>query len=908
MRFQLSGPALGAVVLFLCAGASPGQAQPHLVTDLNQGRVPAYLPAQLSQGVEHDGVLYFQGEDPQHGSELWRTDGTAEGTYALVDLCPGSCGGLGEPLGFFAGHLYFRGDDREHGAEIWRTDGTVGGEELLADLCPGACGIQPRSWVEWRGELWFLTQASGGTSTLWNSDATAAGTKPVANLCDDLDICGLGQDPRVFLDGPDPSGKGLLLREFPTDNHDAALFRTDGTLAGTVLLHRTSDGLRTIVEASGPLYFLDGLALWTSDGTPGGTRFVRRLDELTQGVFAESVTVVYGIFYAIFDNGDWLRSDGKAEGTIKLAQLDLPSFGFPKLARIGGAVFALTGNGVWRTGGTPETTVGFDAPQGVIDRVIEQPGRLFVSAHGGPSFVWTTDGTLNGTRRIHLAGPPNPDGEIAGFREGILISRYRELWKIDGAGATLEQVHDFQPENDGSGPIDQLVLGDRLVFLSLDGTRKLFSSDGSAAGTIAISAGPIYAFGSDFDFAYRPELHRLTLAGRRAFFRSENTFWTTDGSRAGTGPVYPTLAHTFLYMAAPIGFVGGRFLFGGGPPGSPYCPGGDAEPWASDGTPGGTKQVLNLNPFYQPEDEPLCVVAPLASSPGQGAVLGPVALIAADDLLHGRELFATDGTEAGTRLVRDVNPRRRPNPNFDPNDPQFGPEQIGEGSDPSDLVRAGSRAFFVADDGTTGRELWVTNGTRRGTRRVADLVAGPGSSTPRNLVAMGGDVFFFAANPRGDSGEGLYKSDGTGRGTVLVSPLLGASQARELTVVSGKLFFVAFRPESGTELWISEGTAATTREVTDLRAGPRGSQPQNLKAVGGRVVFAAEDGTSGLEPWSSDGTAEGTRRWGDIAPGAAASSPGPFSVANGQLLFGADDGEHGRELWAIPVAEVVGVR
>ena len=100
------------------------------------------------------------------------------------------------------------------------------------------------------------------------------------------------------------------------------------------------------------------------------------------------------------------------------------------------------------------------------------------------------------------------------------------------------------------------------------------------------------------------------------------------------------------------------------------------------------------------------------------------------------------------------------------------------------------------------------------------------------------------------------------------------------------------------------GTVATTREVADLRCGPRGSLPQNLKAVGARVVFAAEDGTSGLEPWISDGTAEGTVRWGDLAPGSAASSPGPFGIVNGQILFGADDGAHGRELWAIPVAEL----
>ncbi|HEV7671300.1 MAG TPA: hypothetical protein VGS22_22510 [Thermoanaerobaculia bacterium] len=903
MRFQQFCRVNGAVALFIFAGAWAGEAQPHLVVDLNQQRVPALLPSQLSRGVEHGGVLYFSGQDPQHGRELWRTDGTAEGTYPLVDLCPGSCGGLGEPLGFFDGHLYFRGDDREHGVEIWRTDGTVGGEELLADLCPGACPTEPADWLEWRGAIWFLTKDQpGSTYLLWRSDGTAESTRPVVNLCTDLSICGLSPLDYPFSRlRPDPSGEGFLLQGSSPDSAFTSLFRTDGTAAGTVLLHRFAHEVQTAAEPFGPLYFLDGLDLWTNDGTPAGTRLVRSLDGLAEGV-ALSVRVVDGIFYAIFSSGDWLRSDGTAEGTIQLARLDL-SFSYPRIARIGGTVFAVTGTGVWRTGGTPETTLRFEGPRGEVESVIEQPGRLFVMARDGRYFVWTFDGT-GGVRRIHLAGPPPPDGEIAGFRDGVLISRgIRELWRIDGAGARGERVHDFQPENGGSGPVDQLVLGGRLLFMSLDGrSPKLFSSDGTASGTTALSAEPLY----DFGFEYLADFYSLTRAGKRAFFWSASTLWTTDGSRAGTGPIYPSLGRPGLYRTAPIGFVGGRFLFGGSRSGSYPCDPGDAEPWVSDGTPDGTKRVIDLNPFFRFGRTSLCEIVKVSSSPGQGAVLGRIALFAADDLLHGRELFATDGTKAGTRLLADLNPSRQSNPEFYTDFPEFGPEQVGVGSDPSDLVRVGGTVFFVADDGRTGRELWVTNGTRRGTRLVVDLVPGPSraSSSPHDLVVVGDGIYFFASNPGGAAGEGLYKSDGTSAGTVRVSDLAGATQARDLTVAAGRLFFVAFRPESGTELWTSRGTAETTREVTDLRPGPRGSLPEYLKATAGRVVFAADDGVSGLEPWSSDGTAAGTVRLVDVAPGLAASTPGPFSIANGQVLFGADDGEHGRELWAIPMAEL----
>jgi ELWxxDGT repeat protein len=893
--------AVWIVVLVAFAGTLAGSAQPLLVADLHQERVPADLQPHLSRGVEHDGVYYFSGHDPQHGAELWRTDGTPEGTYALVDLCPGSCDGLGEPLGFFAGHLYFRGDDREHGIEIWRTDGTVGGEELLADLCPGTCGTQPSNWLAWRGALWFVIG-----QTLWTSDGTAENTELAADLCDDLKICGVSPDS-IFLPGPNATDEGLFLSLYSTGNPHGALYRTDGTVAGTVLLRRFAKTILTAAEASGRFYFVDGSALWTSDGTPAGTRFVRNLSELVHGyVFDIASRVVDGIFYVLFDLGDWLRSDGTAAGTIELARLDFSHSGQFLIAQIGGVVFAVTEDGIWRTEGTPETTVRIDAPRTQFGLVVERPNRLFVFAYDSNDFIWSTDGSANGFRRLRLDGPPPPDTEMAGLGEGVLISRgYRELWRVDGAGTSAEPVHDFQPANDGSGPSAQVVLENRLLFFSLVGRElsQLFSSDGTAAGTAAIGP-PGYetAFDTESPF-FRPQSHLLTRAGGEAFFNGfrASRFWATDGTREGTRTVKPGASFYVSFgMTAPIGLVGGGFVFGANLGLDVHaCDSGDLEPWIRDGR--GTRQLVNLNPFEFESSQPQCDKLDASSAPGPGVVVGRIALFPADDLVHGRELFATDGTKEGTRLVADLNRNLEPNPEFYPHHPEYGPELAGVGSDPSDLARAGSNVFFVADDGRTGRELWVTNGTRRGTRRVADLVRGRASSSPHDLVAVGDALYFFA--PHG-SGDGLYKSDGTRQGTVLVSDLSGGSQARELSLVRGKLFFAAFLRETGTELWTSEGTAATTRGVADLRPGPRGSQPQNLKAVGDRVVFAAEDGTSGLEPWSSDGTAEGTLRWGDIAPGSAASSPGPFSVANGQVLFGADDGEHGRELWAIPVADV----
>ncbi|HXU34319.1 MAG TPA: ELWxxDGT repeat protein [Thermoanaerobaculia bacterium] len=580
-----------------------------------------------------------------------------------------------------------------------------------------------------------------------------------------------------------------------------------------------------------------------------------------------------------------------------------------RVAHIGSGVFVLSSEGIWRTGGSPETTVRFAGPAGPIHDIVELPDRLFVvsyDAERNRDFVWTTDGTPAGTRKIHFDGAPAPDQYgMKAFGSGVLLSRGRhELWRIDGVGAHFERLHNFQPANGGSGPLDQVVSGGRLVFFALaDKWRaRLFSSDGTSAGTSAITtAADTGTFDLGLDFDYRA-LFKLTRAGRKVLFNSWSRLWETDGSREGTRMYRPRPSFQSFTLNAPIGFVGGRFVYSAtllGIDDDPERCSGDTEPWVTEGA-HGTRQLLDLNPYFYEVPNGFCTARYVPSSPGRGVVVGSIALFAADDLVHGRELFATDGTKEGTRLVADVNRKRRPfdDPDLKPQPPPF----IGESSDPTDLVRAGSRVFFVANDGLSGRELWVTNGTSQGTRRVADLVPGPGGSTPRNLVAAGDAVYFFAADGAGD---GLYRSDGTPGGTVRVSDLAGVSRARDLLAAkNGRLFFVASTEDAGTELWTSQGTAATTRQVADLRPGPRGSAPQNLKIVGDRALFAADDGIAGLEPWTSDGTSEGTVRRGDLSPGRDASTPGPFSIANGQILFGADDGEHGRELWAIPLADL----
>src|SRR5215813_5620846 len=97
-------------------------------------------------------------------------------------------------------------------------------------------------------------------------------------------------------------------------------------------------------------------------------------------------------------------------------------------------------------------------------------------------------------------------------------------------------------------------------------------------------------------------------------------------------------------------------------------------------------------------------------------------------------------------------------------------------------------------------------------RLVRDINTAPAGSDPANLTNVGGTLFFTAITP--ETGRELWKSDGTAEGTVLVRdifPGVESSAPANLTNVGGTLFFtIVSAPGVGTELWKSDGTAEGT--------------------------------------------------------------------------------------------------
>ncbi len=217
-----------------------------------------------------NGVLYFSADDGQNGRELWKSDGTSGGTVMVKNIVSGAAGSSPSNFCAFGGKLFFSCDDGTHGAELWTSDGTDAGTVLVKDVASGADGSAPMDLTVCNNRLFFTAFTTDKGGELWSTDGTAANTALVADINSGANSSAPSQ---LF-----PVGNNLFFTA--TDGtHGSELYVTDGTTA-TLLKDINGTAADTNIQAmsnvGGQLFFIASpssgvLQLWKSDGTSNGT-------------------------------------------------------------------------------------------------------------------------------------------------------------------------------------------------------------------------------------------------------------------------------------------------------------------------------------------------------------------------------------------------------------------------------------------------------------------------------------------------------------------------------------------------------------------------------------------------------------------------------------------------------------
>jgi ELWxxDGT repeat protein len=221
--------------------------------------------------------------------------------------------------------------------------------------------------------------------------------------------------------------------------------------------------------------------------------------------------------------------------------------------------------------------------------------------------------------------------------------------------------------------------------------------------------------------------------------------------------------------------------------------------------------------------------------------------------------------------------------------------------------------LFNGEDTSGNYGLWVTNGTAAGTFELTGISgADPGYLYPSDLTVFKGEVLFQGRDNKSDGIQGLWVTDGTAAGTHELTGIIGADPGSEglipldLTVFGNEVLFNGTDESDAPSLWATNGTATGTSELTGINgAAPDGLNPTDLTVFGNAVLFNGTDatsytfvGTGNHDLWVTNGTGAGTLELTGIG-GANTNGLGPadFTIFNGEVLFNGLDAAGKRGLW-----------
>jgi ELWxxDGT repeat protein len=639
------------------------------------------------------------------GPQPWASDGTPEGTYPIQQLEKYAISTYGTPVLSTESSVVFEASDSTTGIELQATDGTLGSVRTLTDLCePPGCAAGFK-----------LLAKAGSFAFFYARDATG------------------------------PWG-----------------WRTDGTPEGTLRL--VQGDVRAAV-AVGDFAYLAGSGLWRTDGTVEGTT------ALETGGFVQLGEPVEGVLpYIRLSNGGATLRTATGTATRILAEVPLDARILGRTPSHAWVLYSAPGSLFSVDEGTGSKTV-LPAPPIAAgtspSRLMMAQDTLFFRAFNRQGIVdlRASAGSAESTRTVAL-GQRTTCADCSRRPEPVPMAAVDGTFFFQTAPGTLAAVtaDGAQIEVHPSAATEPTVpFHGRLLFISRATSGQgiaLWAAEGDGTHTTELFAFPYQMYQSRSPVWFE-------VSGDRVFLRvwlnyTTDELWTYDEAAGAVLLASYPLTSSLAHALSPSGVT------------FPCTtPGIGQELCASDGTPDGTVLLGDLRP------------GEASSEPRDLVRFRDRVYFTADDGVHGRELWVTDGTPEGTRLAFDVLP---------------GPESSELGY----LAAGKTQLYFRARSPELGAELWAL-GLRGPPVPLTDTMPGKRNGLPPRPLAVrnGGDWLVFAARTP-ENGEELWFSDGTRDGTRLLADLLPGPQSSapaELRLAPSRLYFRALDATHGPVTW-----------------------------------------------------------------------------------------------------------
>jgi ELWxxDGT repeat protein len=390
--------------------------------------------------------------------ELWRTDGTAQGTTRIKSIPTSAM----QSLGIINGRAFFQVEGDRN--PLWQTNG-----KTASPIPAFPSGIIPYNATTVLGNNLLVSLQKNTSAELWTTNGTTS-----KRLKQWSYNSGFAWTPQF----PTTVGNQTFF-SMVNAKQQWRLGRTDGTTRGTIELPQVNPAAQPVTPGKNRVYFEGetpekGFEWWTSDGTVKGTKILK---DIFPGPDSSAPRMLEGLgdrFFALANSPNgyelWV-TEGTAESTKKVKQIgDISSMADRRSFVHQGKLFFSVANAFWVTDGTPEGTQKLAAVE-TAQNFVTFKDRLYFAAAGKQGMeLWVSDGTAAGTQQMLDIFPGT-----------------QTLMPPCAPPSPMYPPSPCEPiivENNAA-PHSFVVRGDRLYFIAANqvAPASLWVSDGTSKGT-----------------------------------------------------------------------------------------------------------------------------------------------------------------------------------------------------------------------------------------------------------------------------------------------------------------------------------------------------------------------------------------------------------------------------------------